>query len=87
MTTPKHLAQDIRNAYDWHDREALENTLRRMQAGVPVDHVLVGDSTPGGPGDIWVSRATLLQCGEQEVRRMVRRIYTAAYAARERKKR
>ena len=26
------LAQDIRNAFDWRDRDALEQALRRVQA-------------------------------------------------------
>lgn len=33
MSTPaEHIATDLRNAYEWHDREALENAIKRMKA-------------------------------------------------------
>lgn len=32
MTVETRLAQDIRNAFDWRDRDALELAINRMQA-------------------------------------------------------
>ena len=45
------------------------------------DKRLVGRSTPGGPGDIYVSETVIAQIGIVAVCEQVRRIYAAAYAA------
>jgi hypothetical protein len=44
------------------------------------DYRWAGNSTPGGPGHVYVSEAAIAQQGEREVRRQVRGIYRAAYA-------
>lgn len=52
----------------------------------PYEMVQVGSACPGSPcGDIFVSEALLAQVGIQEVRRMVRETYRAAYLAKEKR--
>lgn len=49
------LAQDIRNAFDWRDRDALEHALHRLQAieeaAKPVGRCELGDRCNCG-GDL-----------------------------------
>ena len=51
-----------------------------MSEQPPLGYVQVGRATPFGPaGDMWVSPVLIAQVGIQEVLRMVREIYSAAY--------